>query len=57
MRQEKANAEIWKSMVKMPVFVFYLFLSLTRIRRANKKFLETEHTKLLYIEDVTGKEN
>ncbi|MCX6160790.1 MAG: glycosyltransferase [Ignavibacteriae bacterium] len=56
MKQEKADSEIWKSMIKMPVFVFYLFLSLARIRRANKKFLETEHTKLMYIEDITGKE-
>jgi cellulose synthase/poly-beta-1,6-N-acetylglucosamine synthase-like glycosyltransferase len=54
MWKEKASPEIWKSLIKLPVFVFYLFLSLIRIRKANKNMMETEHTKLLYIEDVIG---
>jgi glycosyltransferase involved in cell wall biosynthesis/cellulose synthase/poly-beta-1,6-N-acetylglucosamine synthase-like glycosyltransferase len=44
--------EIWKSMWGIPLFMFNQIMALLKIKRSNKDFMETEHTKLLTIDDV-----
>lgn len=44
--------EIWKSMWGIPLFMFNQILALLKIKRSNKDFMETEHTKLITIDDV-----
>lgn len=44
--------EIWKSMWGIPLFMFNQIMALLKIKRSNKEFMETEHTKLLTIDDV-----
>ena len=48
----KTDARVWKSLFSIPLFVFRQVLSLFHLKKANKQFLETEHTHLVYIEDV-----
>ena len=49
---QKVNKNIWKSLFGIPVFIFYQISSLLQVKKANKKFLETEHTVLLTIDDI-----
>lgn len=44
--------EIWKSMWGIPLFMFNQIMALLKIKRSNKDFMETEHTKLLTIDEV-----
>jgi cellulose synthase/poly-beta-1,6-N-acetylglucosamine synthase-like glycosyltransferase len=44
--------EIWKSMWGIPLFMFNQIMALLKIKRSNKEFMETEHTKLMTIDDV-----
>lgn len=44
--------EIWKSMWGIPLFMFNQIMALLKIKRSNKEFMETEHTKLVTIDDV-----
>lgn len=37
---------------KLPLFIFQQFLSLLKIKKAKKRFLKTEHTKIVYIKDI-----
>lgn len=44
--------EIWKSMWGIPLFMLNQIMALLKIKHSNKEFMETEHTKLLTIDDV-----
>jgi cellulose synthase/poly-beta-1,6-N-acetylglucosamine synthase-like glycosyltransferase len=46
---------IW-SVFFMPLFILYQLAALFRIRRAGKRYLKTEHSKLVYIEDLLRNE-
>jgi cellulose synthase/poly-beta-1,6-N-acetylglucosamine synthase-like glycosyltransferase len=46
------DKRVWRSLFSIPLFVFRQLLSLLHLKKANKQFLETEHTHLVYIEDV-----
>jgi uncharacterized membrane protein YoaK (UPF0700 family) len=46
---------IW-SVFFMPLFILYQVAALFRIRRAGKRYLKTEHSKLVYIEDLLRNE-
>jgi cellulose synthase/poly-beta-1,6-N-acetylglucosamine synthase-like glycosyltransferase len=41
-----------KALLFIPVFVFRQVKALLKIKQAGKSFLKTEHTKVLYIEDI-----
>lgn len=47
---------IW-SVVFMPLFILHQVIALFKIRKAGKSFLKTEHTKLIYIEDLLRNES
>jgi len=47
---------IW-SIFFMPLFAIYQISALIKIRKANKAFLKTEHSKLIYIEDILRNES
>lgn len=51
----KTDKRVWKSLFSIPLFVYRQVLSLFHLKKANKQFLETEHTHLVYIEDVLEK--
>jgi len=40
----------------LPAFAFRQLLSLLKIKRASKSFLKTEHTNVVYIEEVLAAE-
>lgn len=40
----------------LPAFAFRQVLSILKLKKASKSFLKTPHTKLLYIEDIIGKD-
>jgi glycosyltransferase involved in cell wall biosynthesis/cellulose synthase/poly-beta-1,6-N-acetylglucosamine synthase-like glycosyltransferase len=44
--------EIWKSMWGIPFFMFNQIMALLKIKRSNKEFMETVHSKFLSIDDV-----
>lgn len=46
------DKRVWMSLFSIPLFVLRQLLSLLHLKKANKQFLETEHTHLIYIEDV-----
>lgn len=45
------------SVFYMPVFILYQLAALVKIRKAGKTFLKTEHSKLIYIEDLLRNES
>jgi cellulose synthase/poly-beta-1,6-N-acetylglucosamine synthase-like glycosyltransferase len=47
---------LW-SVFFMPLFIVYQITALFKIRKAGKAFLKTEHSKLVYIEDLLGNES
>jgi cellulose synthase/poly-beta-1,6-N-acetylglucosamine synthase-like glycosyltransferase len=47
-----ADKRVWKSLFSIPIFVLRQVSSMFHLKKANKQFLETEHTHLIYIEDV-----
>jgi cellulose synthase/poly-beta-1,6-N-acetylglucosamine synthase-like glycosyltransferase len=54
----KANdRKIFWSVFFMPVFVLYQIAALTKIKKASKTFLKTNHHKLIYIEDLLRNES
>lgn len=50
------NKAVVRSLFFMPLFVLRQFLALFKIRKANKSFLKTEHTKIIYIDDLLSNE-
>lgn len=44
--------EIWRSMWGIPLFMFNQIMALLKIKRSNKDFMETVHTKVVTIDDV-----
>lgn len=50
------NSKTFWSVFFMPVFVLYQLAALIRMRKAGKTFLKTEHSKLIYIEDLLRNE-
>lgn len=47
-----APRAIWRALPRIPLFVTSQVLSLLRIRAANKDFMSTAHSRLLYFEEV-----
>jgi glycosyltransferase involved in cell wall biosynthesis/cellulose synthase/poly-beta-1,6-N-acetylglucosamine synthase-like glycosyltransferase len=48
----RVEPQIWKSVWGIPLFMFNQILALFRIKRSNKEFMETAHTKNLTIDEV-----
>ena len=46
------NKGVAKSLFFMPLFMMRQIFALTKIKKANTSFLKTEHSKLVYIEDL-----
>ena len=44
-----------QSILFLPLLVIRQIFALLKMKRADKSFLKTEHTKLVYIEDLIGK--
>lgn len=44
-----------KTMALLPFFVFRQFMALLKLKRAKKSFLKTEHSQLIYIDDLLKK--
>lgn len=56
MRISRVDRRIWKSMYSIPLFILYQLLSLFKIKKANKSFLETKHTLSNTIDDILNDE-
>lgn len=52
-----ADKKVVNTLFYMPLFAFRQLLALFKIKRANKTFLKTEHTKLIYIDDLLKHES
>ncbi len=52
MKINNIDERIWKSLYSIPLFIFYQIISLFRIKKANKSFLETKHTISNSIDDI-----
>lgn len=48
----RVEPQVWKSIWGIPFFMFNQILALFRIKRSNKEFMETVHTKYLTIDEV-----
>lgn len=52
MKISNVDKRIWKSLYSIPLFILYQLLSLFKIKKANKSFLETKHTISNTIDDI-----
>ena len=51
----KAPKEIWKSLWGIPVFIYFQVSALLRMKKANKDFMHTQHTKFVTIDHLMKK--
>lgn len=56
MKISRVDQRIWKSLYSIPLFILYQLLSLFKIKKANKSFLETKHTFSNTIDDILNDE-
>lgn len=56
MKISRVDRRIWKSLYSIPLFIIYQLLSLLKIKKANKSFLETKHTFSNTIDDILNDE-
>lgn len=56
MKISRVDKRIWKSLYSIPLFIIYQLLSLLKIKKANKSFLETKHTFSNTIDDILNDE-
>jgi cellulose synthase/poly-beta-1,6-N-acetylglucosamine synthase-like glycosyltransferase len=49
---QSTQREIRRALLYIPLFMIQQLKALLKIRQARKSFLKTEHTKVLYIEDI-----
>lgn len=52
LKSSNADVKIWMGLLKIPWFIFSQILSLTKINRARKKFILTNHTQILSLDEV-----
>ncbi len=52
----RAPSEIWKNLIGIPAFVFYQIIALTKMKKANKDFLATKHTKVVTIDHLIAED-
>jgi cellulose synthase/poly-beta-1,6-N-acetylglucosamine synthase-like glycosyltransferase len=57
MIHSKANKKIYKSLVAIPLFMFYQMLSLLKIKKANKISVATQHFHTTSINDLAEKQS
>ena len=49
---KKARKEIWKSLLYIPLFASRQIMALLNMKKANKDFMATEHTKVIPLNEV-----
>lgn len=52
---KSTDRKISQSIFFLPLLIGRQIMALAKLKRANKSFLNTEHSKLIYIEDLIGK--
>jgi cellulose synthase/poly-beta-1,6-N-acetylglucosamine synthase-like glycosyltransferase len=56
LKLNKADQKIWYSLIRIPLFIYSQILSLINFKKASKKFIATEHSQWLTLNDVMKRE-